>query len=221
MTALREDSQIATSSRHRALRAIRHFNPIRLRVAIASVSTILPRMSTELPASDPRTALAASLEALATLAAKADQAQYAQGLAVGFHSPLGAHFRHSIDHVDALLNGIANGEVCYDRRERGTVIEHDRAAGLAAAADRAALVRAISDTALSSPITVFAMTAPQSPEVRFTSTVAREVLYVFHHTVHHTALMSAQATNMGVQPDPKAGRAPATLANDGKAAQTR
>jgi len=39
--------------------------------------------------------------------------------------------------------------------------------------------------------------------------------------VHHTALMSAQATNMGVQPDPKAGRAPATLANDGKAAQTR
>lgn len=188
-------------------------------MAIARVSTILPRMSTELPASDPRAALAASLDALATLAAKADQTQYAQGLAFGFHSPLGAHFRHSIDHVDALLNGIATGEICYDRRERGTAIEHDRTAGLATAADRAALVRAIPEPALSSTITVLALTSPQAPEVRFTSSVAREVLYVFHHTVHHTALMSAQATNMGVQPDPKAGRAPATLANDASHAQ--
>jgi uncharacterized damage-inducible protein DinB len=82
-------------------------------------------------------------------------------------------------------------------------------------------VRAISDSALSSPVTVLALTSPQAPEVRFTSSVAREVLYVFHHTVHHTALMSAQATNMGVQPDPKAGRAPATLANDASHAQAR
>ena len=190
-------------------------------MAIAKVSTILPRMSTELLASDPRAALAASLEALATLAAKADQTQYAQGLAFGFHSPLGAHFRHSIDHVDALLNGIATGEICYDRRERGTAIEQDRAAGLAAAADRAALVRAIPEPALSSTITVLALTAPEAPEMRCTSSIARELLYVFHHTVHHTALMSAQATNMGVQPDPRAGRAPATLANDASHAQAR
>ena len=190
-------------------------------MAIAKVSTILPRMSTEFLASDPRAALAASLDALATLAAKADQTQYAQGLAFGFHCPLGAHFRHSIDHVDALLNGIATGEICYDRRERGTAIEHDRAAGLAAAADRAALVRAIPEPALSSTITVLALTSPQAPEMRCTSSIAREVLYVFHHTVHHTALMSAQATNMGVQPDPRAGRAPATLANDAGHAQAR
>lgn len=169
------------------------------------------------PASaDPRAALAGALEALAALAAKADADAYAGGLAYGFHSPLGAHFRHCIDHVDALLNGIASGEICYDRRERGTAIERDRAAGLKAAAERAALVRAISDSMLDSAIAVLAMVSPTAAESRFDSTVAREVLYVFHHTVHHTALMSAQATNMGVQPDPKAGRAPATLADDAR-----
>ena len=165
---------------------------------------------------DPRAALAGALDALAALAAKADADAYAGGLAYGFHSPLGAHFRHCIDHVDALLNGVASGEICYDRRERGTAIEKDRAAGLQAAAERAALVRAIGDSMLDTTITVAAMVAPNTAEARFDSTVAREVLYVFHHTVHHTALMSAQATNMGVQPDPKAGRAPATLANDAR-----
>jgi hypothetical protein len=77
-------------------------------------------------------------------------------------------------------------------------------------------VRAIGDAMLDSSITVHAMTTPNAPEVQFDSTVAREVLYVLHHTVHHTALMSAQATNMGIQPDPKSGRAPATLANDAR-----
>jgi hypothetical protein len=163
---------------------------------------------------DPRAALAGALESLATLAAKADERAYASGLAFGFHSPLGAHVRHCIDHVDALLNGIASGEIQYDRRERGTAIERERASGLAAAADRAELVRSIGDAMLDSTIVVEALVAPAAPPLRFDSTVAREVLYVFHHTVHHTALMSAQATNMGIQPDPAMGRAPATLAND-------
>lgn len=171
---------------------------------------------------DPRYALSQSLDTLATLAAKCDDDQYAGGLAYGFHSPLGAHFRHCIDHVDALLHGIETGEISYDRRERGTAIEKDRATGLAAAADRAARVRALDDAALAHALTVRAMVAPDAPEAVFRSSVEREILYVLHHTVHHTALMSAQATNMGVQPDPKAGRAPATLANDaaGAAATT-
>jgi hypothetical protein len=167
-------------------------------------------------ANDPRAALAGALDTLAALATKSDARTYAEGLAYGFHSPLGAHFRHCIDHVDALLNGIASGEICYDRRERGTAIERDRTAGLAAAAERAVLVRAIGDAVLDSSITVRALIAPAAPEVALDSTVAREVLYVFHHTVHHTALMSAQATNMGIQPDPRAGRAPATIAHDDK-----
>jgi hypothetical protein len=171
-------------------------------------------MSISAPAPDPRGALANALDALGVLAEKADANLYASGLAFGFHSPLGAHLRHCIDHVDALLNGIASGEICYDRRERGTAIEHDRAVGLEATAGRAKLVRAIGDAALHSPIVVRAMVDPAAPEVAFRSTVAREVLYVFHHTVHHTALMSAQATNMGIQPDPRAGRAPATIAHD-------
>ncbi|MFM2165284.1 MAG: hypothetical protein RL325_1721 [Planctomycetota bacterium] len=165
---------------------------------------------------DARAALAGALETLAVLAAKCDARSYAEGLAYGFHSPLGAHLRHCIDHVDALLNGIATGEICYDRRERGTAIERDLAAALAAAADRALLVRAIGDSALRSSIVVRAMVDPSAPEMAFDSTVAREALYVFHHTVHHTALMSAQATNMGIQPDPRAGRAPATVAHDDK-----
>ena len=173
------------------------------------------------PGTDPRTALAGALDALAALAAKADARVYAGGVAHGFHSPLGAHLRHCLDHVDALLAGIASGEICYDRRERGTVIETDRGVGLEAAAERARLVVEISDAMLDSSIEVRAVVLAGAGELRFDSTVAREVLYVFHHTIHHTALMSAQATNMGIQPDPLAGRAPATIAADARAAGRR
>lgn len=165
-------------------------------------------------APDLRHALADTLDTLASLVAKADSAAYATGLAFGFHSPLGAHHRHCLDHVEALLDGIGTGEIRYDRRERGTVIERDRATGLAAVEAHAAAVRSIDLAALERPIAVLAAVDSHGAEVRFASTVARELLYVLHHTVHHTALMSAQATNMGLQPDPRAGRAPATLAAD-------
>jgi hypothetical protein len=163
---------------------------------------------------DPRIALAHALDALAVLVAAVDDRAYATGLAVGFHSPLGAHVRHCIDHVDALLNGTTSGEIHYDRRERGTAMEADRAIGLVAAADRARQIRAISDACLHSAIVVEAIVAPGSRPMRFDSTVAREVLYVLHHTVHHTALMSALASNLGIPVDPSVGRAPATLAHE-------
>lgn len=170
---------------------------------------------------DARAALAGALEALADLAAKADPETYATGLAFGFHSPIGAHFRHCIDHVEALIAGMESGEICYDRRARGTLVETDRRVGLETARERARTVRAIGDSMLDSSIVVRAVVTPDSGELLFDSTISREVLYVFHHTLHHTALMSAQATNMGIQSDPQAGRAPSTIALDARATRER
>src|SRR5437667_2882419 len=45
-------------------------------------------------------------------------------------SHVGGHVRHCLDHVEALLAGVEQGEVDYDRRQRGTDVETRRVAAL-------------------------------------------------------------------------------------------
>src|SRR4051794_12362113 len=47
-------------------------------------------------------------------------------------SSIGAHVRHCLDHVHALLSASETGELDYDQRDRGTAIETHRAAALSA-----------------------------------------------------------------------------------------
>ena len=49
-----------------------------------------------------------------------------------FEANIGGHVRHSLDHVGALLAGIDSGTVRYDDRQRGTDVETDSHAALAA-----------------------------------------------------------------------------------------
>src|SRR6516162_7733754 len=45
-------------------------------------------------------------------------------------SNVGGHVRHCLDHVEALLAGLEEGEVNYDHRRRGTEVETNRQAAL-------------------------------------------------------------------------------------------
>src|SRR5262249_7606644 len=38
-------------------------------------------------------------------------------------STVGGHVRHCLDHVEALLAGLEEGELSYDHRQRGTEVE--------------------------------------------------------------------------------------------------
>ena len=164
------------------------------------------------------TALASALDKLHVLIQGLSDEQYTRAGMKGFSSPIAAHVRHCIDHVDALLIGLQDGEpvreIRYDRRERGTRIETDRGYALETCSNRRDLVLALDPLALADPVRVLAMVSPEHPEQLFDSTGARETLYVFHHTVHHLALMAAHAEHLGASMEHELGRAPATLAAD-------
>ena len=166
---------------------------------------------------DPSRALADALDTIHDLVQSVDDVQYVRSGMVGFARPLGAHVRHCIDHVDALLLGlqeVSEREIRYDRRERGTRIETDRTEALNSCIDRRDQVLGMSGRSLEGPVRVLAMVTPGEPELHFDSTALRELLYVFHHTVHHVALMAAHAEHLGVSLERNLGRAPATLAAD-------
>ena len=176
-------------------------------------------MSEQMPSQSVKAsdALAGALDKIHVLVRSVDDQQYVRTGMVGFSSSMGAHVRHCIDHVDALLLGLQecpDREIRYDRRERGTRIESDRSEALESCIDRRDQVLQIDPASLEGPVRVLAMVTPEDPEMLFDSTGMRKLLYVFHHTVHHLALMAAHAEHLGVSLKRDLGRAPATLAAD-------
>ena len=56
-----------------------------------------------------------------------DDESYTRRVPAAFTSAIGGHYRHCLDHFQCLLEGVANGEVNYDHRQRDARIENDRA----------------------------------------------------------------------------------------------
>src|SRR5258708_39461055 len=55
---------------------------------------------------------------------------YTRKVPVAFNASIGGHYRHCLDHFRSLLDAAAQGDLNYDHRERGTLIENDRFAAL-------------------------------------------------------------------------------------------
>lgn len=163
---------------------------------------------------EPSAALCGALQDVLDLLVIMDSTQYQENKMHGFPSSIGAHTRHCIDHVDALLLGLDEGQVRYDRRERGTQIEQERDFAILTIEDRQAQIVEMPADMFQCDVEVAALVTSDSEEQIFSSSGERETLYVFHHTVHHLALMVAQAAQMHIKVDKTIGRAPATIAAD-------
>lgn len=134
------------------------------------------------------------------------------------HVPLGAgggigsHVRHCLDHVEALLEASRTGIVDYDRRRRGSAVETDRGAALAAMGRLDASLACLADEALAEWVAVSSMMRVDGPPAVMDSTLGRELAYVISHTTHHNALIGwLVRANGGEVPD-RFGYAAATLA---------
>src|SRR5687768_6706796 len=109
---------------------------------------------------------------------------------------VGAHLRHVLDHYDAFLDGLEQGRIDYDERERDPRTESE----IGVARERldatlSRLRRALADLPpqagaraievamdLGGPATAAACTSGSS--------LGRELQYLLAHTVHHFALMA-------------------------------
>ncbi len=125
-------------------------------------------------------------------------------------SSVGAHVRHVLDVARAFLQGLPEGRIDYDRREREPELELDpRQAALrlrefscriaepgSARADDALWVRSdcVGESAAWSR-----------------SSVGRELTYVLSHAIHHYALIAMILASYGCEVEEGFGVAPSTL----------
>lgn len=145
---------------------------------------------------------------------------YTRKVAVAFNASIGGHYRHCLDHFRSLLDAAIQGDLNYDHRERGTLIECDRFAALNATRelrdgyerlDPMFLMRPLNVTCKTSYATCGSQASP--------STVGREIMYSVAHAVHHYALIGVMCGVMGVKMPAGFGVAPSTLKHLAEAAK--
>lgn len=121
----------------------------------------------------------------------------------------GPHVRHCLDYFHALKAGVDSGVIDYNARRRGSAIERNAAAALTDIADMLAWLRSVEIT--DEPLWVIAEYSNATQAIgKFRSSMARELLHVIEHTVHHAAFIVAIAARHGIDLDKQAGVAAAT-----------
>jgi hypothetical protein len=161
----------------------------------------------------PSSESAAVADRLADLAAVIDgldDVTYLTARKDGVSGSIGAHVRHTIDHVAALVEPTSPGLIDYDSRRRGTEIERSRRAAVRELRRLAVSLRQISKARSIRLVMVDAVIDPSGRRVRSISTVGRELIFVLSHTVHHQAIVSLLLAQSGRLLPERFGLAPST-----------
>jgi len=129
---------------------------------------------------------------------------------------IGKHIRHITDNFLALIHGINTGVIDYNRRNRGTKIETSIDAALT---DLQQLISWLKNYESSTKgeeihkaIKIFSeIDCLHTINQEFNSTIARELLYMINHTIHHAAHIGLIAKNQGIEIPLNTGIAPCTM----------
>ena len=153
------------------------------------------------------------------LLAQLNDDDYTRQLPFAFNASIGGHYRHCPDHFRSLLDSATHGDLNYDHRERGTLIENDRFAALIATREIREGFERLDPIFLLRPLAVTCQTsyATNGSQVS-ASTVGREIMYSVTHAVHHYALIGVSGGIMGLKMPPGFGVAPSTLKHQAEAA---
>ena len=156
-----------------------------------------------------------------TILAEISDETYTRKVAVAFNASIGGHYRHCLDHFAMLLAAAVAGDLNYDHRERGTLVEKDRFAALNATRELRATYEKLNPDFLSRRLNVTCKTSyATSGSQASPSTVGREVMYAVAHAVHHYALIGVMAGIMKITLPAGFGVAPSTLKHQVETAKT-
>lgn len=142
--------------------------------------------------------------------------QYRQTVPLAFDSSIGAHYRHAIEHFEALL--VAPDEaglplIDYDARKRDTAIETERQRALDRTQELIEQFNDKSPPTCENPVLVRCKASSgEAEESLIGSTLGREMVYCIIHAVHHYALIKIMAQIQGIELPQDFGVAPSTLA---------
>lgn len=149
------------------------------------------------------------------LLAQLDDTQYTCPAPSFYHSTIGGHLRHCLDHYDSFLNGLSAAKIDYDQRMRLPQLETETACSAAKTQEiRERLSAAIQD---SPPIGLLVKMdcGNNEDEVNETewqpSTLGRELQFLVSHTVHHFAMIGGICRSLDIETASDFGVAPSTL----------
>jgi len=147
-----------------------------------------------------------------TLLGELENESYTTRLPAAFNASIGGHYRHCLDHFRSLLDSAHVGDLNYDHRERGTLVENDRFAALNATRQLRSGFETLDASGLCRELNVTCKTSYSADGSQLSrSTVGRELMYVVAHAVHHYALIGIMGGLMGLKMPPGFGVAPSTL----------
>jgi uncharacterized damage-inducible protein DinB len=153
-------------------------------------------------------ALAECLHQLASLIEATADADYTWRHPSGVSGSIGAHVRHCLDHVHAIIEG-AGTHMTYDDRRRATRAEQDRdfAVGQLHQA-----VRALSRPGerIEQHVTLDVQVDRDGTYVSVASSYGRELAFVLQHTIHHKALIALLLADRGADVPETFALAPST-----------
>ena len=145
---------------------------------------------------------------------------YTRKVSVAFNASIGGHYRHCLDHFRSLLDSATQGDLNYDHRERGTLVENDRFAALNATRELREGYERLDPVSLVRPLNVTCKTSyATSGSQESPSTLGREIMYSVAHAVHHYALIGVMCGVMGLRMPDGFGVAPSTLKHQAEAAK--
>ena len=154
-------------------------------------------------------ALAARLVELAAVVESLDDVTYVAARRDGVSGSIGAHVRHTLDHVAAVLEPATADVIDYDTRRRGTEIE-TRRSGAAAELRRLARALQSSGPAFDRRVELSAVIDPTGRRVRAESTLERELVFTLSHTIHHQAIVALLMADAGRTTPARFSLAPST-----------
>jgi uncharacterized damage-inducible protein DinB len=143
-----------------------------------------------------------------SLLAKLGARRYAQRIEICYRASIGGHIRHIIEHYQAFLRGLADGEIDYENRTRDPLVENDPsyASGLLES-----IAQQLDELTGSLSNRMLHYCVETSPGIASATSALRELEFLLSHTIHHYALVAVMARLQGVEPVPTFGIAPSTL----------
>jgi uncharacterized damage-inducible protein DinB len=154
-----------------------------------------------------------------TLLAEISDENYSRKVPIAFNATIGGHYRHCLDHFRSLLESATMGDLNYDHRERGTLVENDRFAALNATRELREAYEKLDAVFIPRLLQVTCKTSYSTNGSQVAlSTVGREIMYAVAHAVHHYALIGVMGGIMGLPLPIGFGVAPSTLKHQAQTA---
>lgn len=136
---------------------------------------------------------------------------YSRAASSPYNASMGQHYRHVLEHFQALIWGERAGEINYDARERNRRIENEVGYASVVTCDVLRALKLYGQETLERPCRVIQSVGYGSAASAIDSNFARELAYCAGHAIHHYAIIRLICSEIGISVPSEFGYAPSTL----------